>query len=808
MKKYDPSKTEKKWQEAWKKAGIYNTPDQIEAKKNQYILTEFPYPSGNLHIGHWYAFSIPDIYVRWLRMQGRYNVLYPIGFDAFGLPAENAAIKYGKSPKAWTRSNVEYMTKQLETMGATFDWSRVIDTTDPKYYHWTQWLFLQLFKQGLVYRAKALANWCPSCKTILANEQVIQGHCDRCNTEVVQKEVEQWMFKITDFADDLIDELEYLDWPKPTKTAQENWIGRSRGAKIKFKVKDTDKEIEVFTTRPETIFGATYLVVAPEHRLLKQLESKIENKAEVQEYIDKTLAKTERDRISEAGVEKTGVRLEGLKVVNPLSNKEIPVWIADYVLGSYGTGAIMAVPGHDERDFEFATKFKLEIKSVIKSPTGELPYLGGGELENSGPYNDLSAGEAISEIIKILEKNNQGRATTIYRLRDWSISRQRYWGVPIPMVRCEACARLDPSGQGYQPIDEENLPVELPDLEDFKPSDDGQPPLARAGDWLKVKCPKCGGTAERETDTMDTFVDSSWYFLRYLDPQNDQRFAEENRIKNWLPVDLYIGGAEHNTMHLLYSRFITKALQTAGLLSFSEPFTRRLNHGIILGPDNQKMSKSRGNVIDPDEVVIEHGADAVRMFLAFMGPYAQGGPWSKTGINGISRFIKRVWTLAHTLSSQTNPVSLQTLHQTIRAVGEDIGELAFNTVVSELMKALNVFEEQGVAQSEFEKYLKLLAPLAPHLTEEIWQTVLGHKNSIHLENWPDYDPDIAKVNSIRLILQVNGRVRDSIPVAPGVSQIEAERIAQESEKLSPYLKDKKIIRVIFVPDKLINLVVG
>ncbi len=799
MSKYNPSKIEKKWQKYWETKKFYNTKDKFSGKKNYMLLTEFSYPSGNLHIGHWYAFALPDIKARYLRMNG-YNVLYPTGFDAFGLPAENAAIKNNIHPEIWTRKNIAYMTKQLKSMGATFDWSREVKTIDLEYYKWTQWMFLEFYKKGLAYRASTKVNWCPKDKTVLANEQVVDGKCERDGTEVVQKELTQWMFKITHFASELVDGLKDLDWQETAKLGQINWIGRSKGARIKFNLenipgqKDGKHSVEVFTTRPDTIFGATFLVISPE-LARKWLDVGWQAGDEVKKYIKASLGKRELERQEEKV--KTGVDSE-IFAINPATNKEIPVWIADYVLGGYGTGAIMGVPAHDERDGEFAKKFNL-------------------------PFSDASLKDA-NEVIKMLEAKNMGKAETTYRLHDWILSRQRYWGVPIPMVYCKECARL-PGGQGYQPVPEKELPIKLPPLKDFKPADDGRSPLAKATKWLKVKCPNCGGDAERETDTMDTFVDSSWYFMRYTDPKNEKEFASKEKMANWLPVPMYLGGAEHTTMHLLYSRFFARALHSLGYLDFAEPFLGRRNRGIILGPDNQKMSKSRGNVVDPDIEVKKYGADAVRMYLAFMGPYEQGGPWSPGGISGVYRFLNRVWNLSGRLifpkqKSKYENIKFaaknqeQALHRTIKKVNGDIDQLHFNTGVSELMSLLNRFESWSgnsdfkgeLLPSEFfEKFLLMLAPYAPHLAEELWQTVLKNKTSIHLAEWPKYDEKLLAEEKIKLVIQVNGRVRDTLEVSKGLSEEEAKRLAIASENVKKYLGGE-IKKVVYVIDRIMNLV--
>ncbi|MBI2677028.1 MAG: leucine--tRNA ligase [Candidatus Yanofskybacteria bacterium] len=808
MAKYNPSKIEKKWQKSWMKS--FNTKDAVKGKENFMLLTEFPYPSGNLHIGHWYAFAVPDILSRYLRMKGK-NVMYPIGFDAFGLPAENAAIKNKVNPRKWTEQNIAYMTKQLQSMGATFDWSRKVSTIDQEYYKWTQWFFIQLFKKGLAYRAKTLVNWCPKDKTVLANEQVVDGKCDRCGTEVVQKELAQWMLKITDYADKLIDDLEKLDWPEVTKTAQKNWVGRSRGVEINFLIPNSKETIKVFTTRADTLFGATYLVLAPEHPLVTRLTND-DNLDKVNRYIQEATKKTELER-TYLEKEKTGV-FTGAYVVNPVNKEKIPVWVADYVVGHYGTGAVMAVPAHDQRDFEFAKKYNLPVKMVVcpnypapTCPVLEKAFTDDAHLVDSSEFTGMTSEEGRNKILEKLRKEKLAESKVNYKLHDWVISRQRYWGAPIPMIHCGKCALRGASGQGYQPVSEKELPVKLPDLEDFKPSADGRSPLSKDGAWIRTKCPKCGKDAERETDTMDTFVDSSWYFLRYADPKNKKSFADAKKIKQWLPVKTYIGGAEHNTMHLLYSRFFTKALFDLGLVDFDEPFLTRRNHGVILGPDSQKMSKSRGNVVDPDDLVKKYGADAIRMYLAFMGPYEQGGPWSPGSINGVYRFLNRVWNLFEKPKKSKEKEMGYKLHSAIKKTGEDIENLNFNTGVSELMKLLNVMEKQGSFRKDNVTFLKLLAPFAPHLAEEIWREVLKNKKSIHLEKWPDYDEKYLRDENFDLIVQVDGKFRDVVSAPMDISEEEAKKLALVSEKVKKQIGGG-VRKTVFVKNRLINLITG
>lgn len=792
MDNYNHQEIEKKWQEKWKAEKMYEAKDDTSRDKNFYLLFEFPYPSGNLHIGHWYAFAMPDIFARMKRMQD-FNILFPIGFDAFGLPAENAAIKRGLDPKKWTYENIEYMEKQLLSMGGSFDWSRKVVTADPEYYRWTQWLFLQFFKKGLAYKRRANVNWCPKDQTVLANEQVIAGKCGRCGTEVVQKDLEQWFFKITDYADRLVDDLANLNWPEPIKDAQRNWIGKSEGAEISFELKAKSLEseqlqapssklsaINIFTTRADTLFGATYLVLAPEHPAIKNLASSIQNLAEVEKYIEAVKKKTEIER-TDAKKEKTGVESKGVKAINPATGEEIPVWVADYVLGGYGTGAVMAVPAHDERDFDFAQKYNLPIKEITPD---------WGLLEQFG------------------------KKVTKYKLRDWLLSRQRYWGVPIPIV-------YDPQGQPH-PVPDEHLPWLLPeDNIDFTPR--GASPLASSAE-LKERVVKIFGEGwTPEYDTMDTFVDSSWYFLRYTDPKNSQEFASQEKMNAWLPVDKYSGGAEHTTMHLLYSRFFHKALFDMGLVKDSEPYLNRMNRGLILGPDGQKMSKSKGNVIDPDEQVTRVGADTVRMYLAFIGPYNETGqyPWDLGGVAGVRRFLERVWRVSLELKAQSleeeklsAPSSqLSTLlHKTIKKVTEDIEAFKFNTAISALMILLNELEKQvtnnqpQLTKQTFEVFLKLLAPFAPHITEEIWSN-FGYQNSIHLEKWPEYDEAKIVEDKVTISVQINGKIRAKFEASSDISEQEAKDRALMMPEVTKWLGGGEVKKTVFVPKKIISFVV-
>lgn len=810
--KYDHQKIEAKWQKVWGKNKLYETPDKADDKPNFYTLVEFPYPSGNLHIGHWYAFAVPDIYARFKRMQG-HNVMFPIGFDAFGLPAENAAIKHNTNPRKWTYENIAFMEKQLQSMGNTFDWSRRIVTSDPEYYKWTQWLFLQFYKKGLAYKKKGSVNWCPSCKTVLANEQVIGGKCERCGTEVIQKDLEQWFFKITDYAEKLLEGLDKLNWPEEIKTAQRNWIGKSEGTLVKFQITNSKSEIqnskpeyvEVFTTRVDTLFGVTYLVVAPEYEKMEEWEEEkiIKNWNEVENYINKSKNRTEIERTSE-GKEKTGVRIEGVTAINPANGDEVPVFVADYVLGNYGTGAVMAVPAHDERDFAFAQKYKLPVKEVISGgDISKEAFIGEGMLVNSNGFNGVGSEEARE---KITEKF--GEKVIKYKLRDWLLSRQRYWGCPIPIV-------YDPQGEPH-PVPEDKLPWLLPDdVTDYAPK--GESPIGTSKEFKERTEREFGKGWAPECDTMDTFVDSSWYFNRYADPKNKDKFADKNKLGAWMPVNRYSGGAEHTNMHLLYSRFFHKALFDMGMVGEDEPFVERMNRGLILGPDGQKMSKSRGNVIDPDRQVEQVGADTVKMYLAFIGPYNEVGqyPWDLGGIAGVRRFLERVWKMSLKLkvkSLEEEKISdskLETsLHKTIKKVTEDVEAYKFNTAISAMMVLLNQIEknEEGASKKYFETFLKLLAPFAPHITEEIWDH-LGNKQSIHLETWPKHDESKIKEENAVIVVQVNGKVRAQFVAAAGISENEAKNKAFSLIEVNKWLVGKEIKKIIFVPDKIINFVV-
>ena len=804
MDNYQPQEIEKKWQKIWRERELYQPQDKVEGKKNFYHLVMFPYTSGNLHLGHWYNYSGADVYARFKLMQG-FNVLSPIGFDSFGLPAENAAIKHRTNPRDWTEDNIKKMESQLKSIGTVYDWSRESITSHPDYYKWTQWLFIQFYKKGLVYRSKRRVNWCPSCQTVLANEQVVNGECERCQTPVIQKQIEHWLFKITDYAEELLEGLNNLDWPERTKTMQKNWIGKSEGVEVSFPLVGLEKSLTVFTTRIDTIFGVTYLVVSPENPILESLKSKIKNWPKLEEYIQKAQHQTERERISQDKV-KSGVEIKGIQAVNPANQEKIPIFIADYVLADYGTGTVMAVPAHDQRDFEFTKIFHLPIKEVVISPADwpkSKAYEGEGILLNSEKFNGLKSNIARQEIQKWLGKKNQAKKTIHYKLRDWIVSRQRYWGTPIPMVYCPRC--------GWQPVSEKELPVLLPPINDYQPIKGGLSPLARSTEFQTAICPHCGGPAKRETDTLDTFVDSSWYYLRYVDPHNDKSIAEPKKIKAWLPVNMYIGGAEHSVLHLLYARFFTKAMRDIGLIDFSEPFLKLCHQGIILGPDGYKMSKSRGNVVDPDELVKKYGADTVRSYLCFMGPFNEGGTWQLGGLAGLVRFLRRVWDLKKKVTSEISLTeSLEKiLHRTIKKVSEDIENFHFNTALSALMILVREAEkEKQVPQEFYLDLLKLLAPFVPHLTEELYQQFRKDQDfkSIFQESWPSYRPDLIQEDYFTLIVQVNGKVRDQVEVKREISAKEAELLTLKLGKMEKWLKDKKIGKVIFVKDKLINFV--
>ncbi len=824
MKKYDFQKIEKKWQKKWLEDRIYE-PDLEKVKKPFYNLMMFPYPSAEgLHVGNMYAFTGADIYGRMKRMQG-YDVFEPIGLDGFGIHSENYALKIGTHPMDQAKISEKRFYDQLKMIGNGFAWSERLETYDPEYYKWTQWVFIQMWKKGLAYRKKQSVNWCPKDKTVLADEQVIAGKCERCSSIVEKKEMEQWFFRITKYAERLLNNLEKIDWSEKVKIAQRNWIGKSEGAAIKFKIQNSKFEIPVFTTRPDTLFGATYMIVAPEHELIQNSKFKIQNWDEVENYVKKSRGKSEAERIAE-GQGKTGVELKGIKAINPANGEEIPVFVADYVLSTYGTGAIMAVPTHDERDFEFAKKYELPVKMVIcpnypakTCPVLDEAYVHEGHLVGSGKFDGLDSEKAKWEITKFVG----GERKIQYRLRDWLISRQRYWGAPIPMIHCETCASKGEGEQqempGWFAVPEEDLPVELPYVKDFRPQGKGESPLASVKEFYEVKCPHCGLKARRETDVSDTFLDSAWYYLRYpstRSARSGQVPWDPEITKKWFPVNFYTGGAEHAVLHLLYVRFVALALQDMGLLHFSakggsasggeEPFPKFRAHGLLIR-ERAKMSKSKGNVVNPDEYIEKFGADTLRMYLMFLAPFEQGGDFRDAAILGIARFLERVWKFGTDLKPAGPGISPQyIIHQAIEKISEDIENLHYNTAISALMILLNRLENNGGGKSDFEVFIRLLAPFAPHITEELWHE-FGNETSIHKEFWPAADPKFLKEESFNLVVQVNGKLRATLKIPRGASQKEAEKTALENKNVRNSLAGRKPKKVVFVPDRLINFVI-
>jgi len=800
MPKYNPQKIEKKWQKKWEKQKLSQAED-FSKKPKKYLLVEFPYPSGDgLHVGHVRSYSALDALARKKRMDG-FNVLYPMGWDAFGLPTENYAIKTGIHPTKVTEANIKVFKKQMKSLGLSFDWSREINTTDPGYYKWSQWIFLQFFKKNLAYQAEMPINWCPSCRIGLANEEVIVGKCERCGAQTVRKMLKQWMLKITEYADRLIDDLEKVDYLEKIKTQQINWIGRSYGAEIDFPVVNSKEKIKVFTTRTDTLFGVTALVVAPEHSLLEKLTSK-KNKAEVEKYVQASQKKSEFER-TKLEKEKTGVFL-GSYCLNPINRQKVPIWVGDYVVAAYGGGAVMIVPAHDKRDYQFAKKYDLEIREVVfGGDISKEAYVEYGKLVNSGEFNGLFSQEAIKKITGWLVKNKEGRKRVQYKLRDWIFSRQHYWGEPIPIIHCQKC--------GAVAVSEKDLPIKLPYVEKYEPSATGQSPLAKVKEWVETKCPKCGGPAKRETDTMPNWAGSSWYFLRYIDPANDKKFADLKKLKYWLPVDLYNGGMEHTTLHLLYSRFWHKFLYDLGFVPTSEPYQRRYSHGVVLAEDGRKMSKSLGNVIGPDEIVEKYGADTLRVYEMFIGPFDQTISWSAKGVQGCFRFLNRLWQLfgdVGKIGGRGNRELVSKLHRLIKKVSQDLETMKFNTAVAAFMEFTNSWaeEKQTLSKKEAEIFLGLLAPLAPHITEELWEQ-LGHQKSIFFEKWPQYDENLIKKETFQLIIQINGKVRDKLEVKQDISEEEVKKLALSQEKIQKWLAKKQPKKIIYIPNRLINLVV-
>lgn len=807
---YNFTQIEKKWQNKWYTEGTFNA-KLDPSKEKWYGLIEFPYPSGQgLHVGHPRSYTALDIVARKKRMEGL-NVLYPIGFDAFGLPAENYAIKNHVHPKITTEKNIAHFTEQLKALGFSFDWSRVIDTTDPNYYKWTQWIFIQLYKKGLAYKTTMPINFCTGCKVGLANEEVVNGVCERCGSSVVQKEKSQWMLKITEYAQRLIDDLDNLEFLEKIKIQQKNWIGRSEGAEVSFKITNSTEKLLVYTTRPDTLFGATYMVVAPEHPIIKTLSSEITNLDEIEKYQKQASLKSDFER-AELNKEKTGVEIKGIKAINPLTGTEIPVWVSDYVLITYGTGAIMAVPAHDDRDWEFAKKFHLPLIQVIE-PTSENiecniekePFtdVETGKLINSGFLTGLSVEDAKKQVIKYLEENKIGTKKVNYKLRDWVFSRQRYWGEPIPMVYCEKC--------GWVPIPEKDLPLVLPEIEDYEPGENGESPLAKHTEWINTTCPHCGGTAKRETDTMPQWAGSSWYFLRYMDPHNNNELASKEALNYWGPVDWYNGGMEHTTLHLLYSRFWHKFLYDIGIVSTKEPYQKRTSHGMILGSNGEKMSKSKGNVINPDDIVNEFGADTFRVYEMFMGPFDQTAPWSMESIRGCGKFLDRVWNMQEFLvednTNSYSPEFEKMINKAIKKVSSDIEEMKFNTSVATFMSMVNEFYKlKKINKAEFKTFLQLLNPFAPHITEELFE-IIGMTQTIAETPWPTYDEAKTIDNEIELPVQFNGKLKATIVVPLDSDEAKVKEIIHNNSTICELLDGKNIIKEIYVKNKIYNIVV-
>ena len=801
MNKYNPSEIEPKWQKKWEEAGVFHASNTSD-KPKYYALIEFPYPSGQgLHVGHPRPYTALDVVSRKRRMEG-YNVLYPIGWDAFGLPAENYAIKNHVHPEEITKKNIARFKQQIQSLGISFDWSREISTIDPKYYKWTQWIFLQLFKNGLAYKKEMSVNWCTSCKCVLANEEVVNGVCERCGSEVIHKVKSQWMLKITAYAQRLIDDLDLVDYPDRVKTQQKNWIGRSEGAEVDFNTTAGDK-LTVYTTRPDTLYGATYMVVSPEHPFIEKWADKLQNLDAVHAYQAEAAKKSDFER-TEVAKDKTGVRLEGV-AINPLTGTTIPIFISDYVLVSYGTGAIMAVPAHDTRDWEFAKKFDLPIIEVVKGGDVQKEAFtdcDAGIMVNSGILDGMTVEEAKVRIKDYLEETGIGHRKVNYKLRDWVFARQRYWGEPIPIVHCEKC--------GYVPIDESELPLVLPQVDSYEPTDNGESPLSKMTDWVNTTCPKCGGKAMRETDTMPQWAGSSWYFLRYMDPHNDESFASKEALNYWHQVDWYNGGMEHTTLHLLYSRFWHKFLYDIGQVPTAEPYAKRTSHGMILGENGEKMSKSRGNVVNPDDVVNEFGADTLRLYEMFIGDFEKAAPWSNAGIKGCRRFIERYWNLQSILvdGEAIRPEMENSFHKAIKKVSYDIENLKFNTAIASLMALMNVIAEKGsINKAELSVFTMLLNPFAPHVTEEVWSEMKLGEGMVTEQIWPKYDESKCKDDVIEIVVQVNGKVRTRLSVAADIQKDDAIALAKAEDRIAAEINGKNVVKEIYVPGKLVNIVV-
>ena len=797
-----------KWQKVWEEKKAFHAVTGGD-KEKFYALIEFPYPSGaGLHVGHIRAFMGMEVLSRKKRMEGK-NVLFPIGFDAFGLPTENYAMKNNIHPRIVTDKNIAIFTKQLKSVGYSFDWDRVIDTTDPNYYKWTQWIFLKLFEHGLAYKDKTYVNYCPKCRVILANEESQGGVCDRCDSEIVQMEKEVWMLKITDYADKLLDGLNEVNFPPRVRLEQENWIGRSYGAEIDFKVDGKDEKLTVYTTRPDTIYGVTYMALAPEHPILDKYKDEIKNFDEILEYRKAAAKKTEFERV-ELAKDKTGVKVEGLEIVNPVTGKVVPLWVTDYVMMGYGTGAIMAVPAHDTRDYEFAKKFGMDIIQVVADKSGEEVDLSNqaytdieeGILINSEVINGLSVTEAKEKITKYLEDNNIGKAKKNYHMKDWAFARQRYWGEPVPIIKCPHC--------GLVPLKEEDLPLELPDVKDFIPGEDGESPLARVESWVNVKCPKCGGDAKRETDTMPQWAGSSWYFLRYMDPHNNDALASKEALDYWKQVDCYNGGMEHVTRHLIYSRFWHRFLYDIGVVPTAEPYARRSTQGLILAHDGSKMSKSKGNVVNPDDIVKEYGADTLRTYILFIGDYGMEAPWSETGVKGAKKFLDRVMRIESLVTDEdiTSKELDREINVTIKKVSEDYEDMKYNTAIAAMMSYVNVlYKQEKVSKKYVRPLIQLLNPIAPHVTEELWEK-LGFEGYLFESKWPEYDESKLVADEIEIPVQVNGTVRYKITVPADSDEATIEQVAKENPALSNYMAGKEIKKVIVIKSKIVNIVIG
>ena len=797
--KYDFKAIEQKWQDRWEKEGVFHASED-HSKPKFYGLVEFPYPSGSgMHVGHIKAYSGLEVVSRKRRMQG-YNVLFPIGFDAYGLPTENSAIKTGIHPRELTDRNIEKFTSQLKRVGFSFDWDRVVDTTEESYYKWTQWIFRRMFDEGLVFRAKTLVNYCPHCKVVLSNEDSQGGKCDICHNDIVQKSKDVWYLRITEYADKLLGGLDKVDYLPNIKLQQENWIGKSEGAFANFRISSTDDFLRIYTTRPDTMFGVTFMVIAPEHPVIEKYRSQIANIADLDAYKDECAKKTEFER-TQLVKDKTGVRIEGLTVINPANGKEIPVYISDYVMMGYGTGAIMAVPAHDERDYDFAKKFGIDIIEVIRGGDIEKEaYTGDGEMVNSGFLNGIATkAEAITKMIAYLSEQGIGERGIQFKMKDWAFNRQRYWGEPIPIVHCPACGMV---GVPY-----EELPLRLPNMENFAPGEGGESPLAKIESFVNCTCPKCGGPAKRETDTMPQWAGSSWYFLRYTDPKNDKEFASQENLKYWLPVDWYNGGMEHVTRHLIYSRFWHRFLFDIGEVPVDEPYAKRTAQGLILGPDGEKMSKSRGNTVDPNDVVDEFGADVLRVYTLFMGDYASAAPWSESSVKGCKRFLERVAGLADMVSGKGETEAINSLfHKAVKKVSQDIEDMKFNTAIAAMMSLINnIYEHGSLTADELGVFVRLLCPFAPHICEEMWET-LGHKELCATADWPEYDEAKTQDATVEIAVQICGKVKSTIRIAADAKQDDAIAAAKADEKIAALLDGKTIVKEIYVPGKILNIV--